>query len=126
MASSVYRLFAWAIENHVPMACNYDDAPREICPVILGHNKDGEEVVLVWQTAGRTSKGPLRRPDWKCLILNKMTGAELRGGDWMVGSRHQQAQVCVKKVDYDANCASPYHPTRSLGGLRGNPSPVRV
>ena len=121
MPRSVYRMFAWAIENHVPMVCSYGGASREICPIILGSNKDGEEAVLAWQTGGGSSRGRLLHPAWRCLVLTKVSDLRPGSGHWKAGSSHQQVQGCVKKVDYDANRASPYHPTRSLGDLRDVP-----
>ena len=121
MASSVYRLLAWAIENKRPVVCRYRESSREICPIILGQNKDGEDSVLVWQTGGDTSKGPLRKPSWKCFVLQNVAEMAISEGDWQAGSSHQEQQVCVKDVDYDANRASPYQPRRSLGNLRDVP-----
>lgn len=122
MASSVYRLFAWAIENRARISFAYDGILREVCPVILGHTR-GRETALVWQVGGRTSNGPLRDPEWKCFVLSKVGSLELRSGPWQVGSSHRQTQSCVKDVDYDVNEQSPYNPRQSLGDLRGQPPP---
>jgi hypothetical protein len=121
MASSVYRLLAWAIENRTPIVCHYQGYFREICPIILGQKKNGQDSVLVWQTGGATSKGTLRKPDWKCFVVEDVANPRVSDGEWQAGSSHQQSQVCVKNVDYDANPASPYHPRRSLGNLRDAP-----
>jgi hypothetical protein len=48
------------------VVCNYHGRKRELCPHIIGTNKNGEEVVLAWQFAGESS-GPL--PQWRCLRL---------------------------------------------------------
>jgi hypothetical protein len=121
MPDANYRLFAWAIENRRPIVCRYQGHAREICPVILGRNRNGEDSVLVWQTGGATSKGPLTTPEWKCLALKNIADVRLGDGAWETGSSHQQHQVCVKDVDYDANPASPYRPRQSLGRLRNAP-----
>jgi hypothetical protein len=120
MQSSTYRLFAWAIENRVALLCRYQGHRREIRPIILGHS-DGGEKVLVLQTGGSTSKGAVRKPDWKCFSLSEVADVQLHEGVWQTGERHQQAQSCVKTVDYDANLQSPYGPRHSLGELRGKP-----
>jgi hypothetical protein len=120
MSNSTYRLFAWAIENRAALLCRYHGHPREICPIILGHS-EGQEKALVLQTAGNTSKGPLQKPDWKCFNLSEVSDVQPHEGVWLTGDRHQQAQSCVKSVDYDANKQSPYDPQHSLGELRGTP-----
>src|SRR5687767_6742187 len=117
MTSSAYKRFAWAIETRTPIVCLYGGRRREICPIILGHTND-EEVALVWQTGGDTSAGPVDRADWKCFRLGKVRNIEVGAGQWRAGLSHQQAQSCVKQVDYDSNPDSPYSPTRSLGDLR--------
>ena len=118
MPSRTYRQFAWSIENNAPLFCLYDGSPRQFCPITLGHEK-GVEVAHVWQTGG-SSSGPL--PGWRTFSLNKVTGIELREGEWRTGpSKGERWPTMV--VDYDANRASPYDPARSLGGLRGTPLP---
>jgi hypothetical protein len=122
MGTPAYYLFAWAIENRARISFTYDGLAREACPIILGHT-GGQEKALVWQVGGRTSKGPLRDPEWKCFSLSKVSDLELRSGSWQAGSRHRQTQSCVRVVDYDVNDQSPYNPTRSLGDLKGQPPP---
>jgi hypothetical protein len=122
MTSSAYHLFAWAIENRAQISFVYDGIGREICPIILGHT-GRQEKALVWQVGGRTSRGPLRDPEWKCFLLSKVSDPELRSGSWQAGSSHRQTQRCVKVVDYDVNEQSPYDPRRSLGDLNGQPPP---
>jgi hypothetical protein len=113
-------MFAWAVENHTPLVCRYGGHRREICPIIVGHS-EGEEATLVWQMGGETSGGPLIKGEWKCLKLAMVRSQEIGEGSWQVGLSHQQAQSCVKEVDYDANPDSPYAPTHSLGRLREIP-----
>lgn len=114
--SDTYRLLAHALENHVALACSYNGHARVICPIILGH-RNGEEVVLAFQVAGRTSGGPLREPEWKCLRIARMRDFALSDHGWSFGRAHGQAQHCVAQVDYDANPDSPYALRRSLGDL---------
>ena len=122
MSAATYRLLAWAIENWAPLFCTYDGYPREICPIILGES-GGREVALVYQIGGRTSSGPLQKPEWKCFQLSKLHDLARSDSEWQAGQSHRQGQSCVQRVDYDVNEASPYRPSRSLGGLRGAPSP---
>jgi len=113
MASDTYELFVEAMKARRPIACDFDDIPRQICPIILGHT-DGREVALVYQFAGATSKGPLRAPSWRCLELDRITNARVLDGAWRSGGSHSADQSCVKAVDYDVNPNSPYNPKYRL------------
>ena len=124
-AAWTYRMLAWAIENRRPLSCFYGGRPRDIRPIILGLGRGGDEVVLVYQVGGETSEGPIRRPDWKCFHVAGLDEIEPGKGAWQAGASHIQRQPCVVDVDYDANEASPYHPRRSLGSLRGAKRPRR-
>jgi hypothetical protein len=123
MTSRTYQLFAWAIENRSRIRCTQNGLPREICPIVLGHS-DEKEKALVWQVAGETSAGPLRKPGWKCFLLTNVAEVRLADGAWLTGPSHRSEQSCVHEVDYDANPASPYEPAHSLGRLRGSPRPT--
>ena len=116
MPSRIYRIFAHAVANRLPLVCLYNGYQRHICPVILGHSGN-QEKALVWQFGGETSEGPLRRADWKCFDLANVSDPTGGNGSWQSGLSHLQAQNCVKDVDYDANPASPYGPRNSLGRL---------
>lgn len=118
MPSLTYRRFAWSTDNRVPLLALYEGRPREFCPITLGHQK-GEEVAHVWQTGGESS-GPL--PGWRTFHLSKLAGVEVRAGEWRTGPS-KGGKPPTTAVDYDANRASPYRPTRSLGDLRGTPFP---
>jgi hypothetical protein len=110
MPSRTYELFAEAMLALRPIECRYDDLPRTICPIILGHT-NGQEKALTYQTGGRSSGSV---PDWKCLTLSKVRYAKIADGQWRTGERHSQAQSCVKDVDLDVNPDSPYNPKRRL------------
>lgn len=58
MPSVTYALFRNAILSEQQVICVYDGRVREVCPHIIGLDKRGEEVVLVWQFGGQSS-GPL-------------------------------------------------------------------
>jgi hypothetical protein len=55
MPSRTYILFRNAILGEQQVVCTYDGRHRELCPHIIGTNKNGEEVVLAWQFAGESS-----------------------------------------------------------------------
>jgi hypothetical protein len=104
MPSSTYALFRAAMLAEQQVICSYGGRHRELCPVILGFNRSGEEAVLAWQFAGEVSEGRLPRGGtWKCLRLAKVRNARSRAGPWHEGSAHGTAQTCVTNVDLDIN-----------------------
>jgi hypothetical protein len=114
MPSAIYKLFVTAMAERKQVLCMYEEFARELCPVILGHNAAGEEVVLAFQFAGEASTGLPKEGAWKCLRLAKVGDVRLRDGPWYGGERHTQRQTCVAMVDYDVNPRSPYSPKRRL------------
>ena len=96
MPSATYILFRTAILAEQQVTCIYGGRPREICPHIIGTNKDGEEVVLAWQFAGE-STGKL--PQWRCLKLANVRNARARDGEWFAGHSHRAEQTCVSDID---------------------------
>lgn len=100
MPSPTYTLFRNAILAERQVICTYDGSHRELCPHIIGINKDGEEVVLAWQFAGESS-GKL--PQWRCLKLAKVGGAHVRDGRWYEGGSHRRQQTRVTGIDLDIN-----------------------
>jgi hypothetical protein len=100
MPSKTYALFRNAILAEQQAVCFYEGRPRELCPHIIGTNKDGEEMVLAWQFAGESS-GPL--PQWRCLKLANVRDARARDGRWHAGGSHKTTQKCVVNIDLDIN-----------------------
>ena len=100
MPSRSYTLFRKAILTEQQVVCLYDGRPRELCPHIIGHNRNGEEVVLAWQFAGESS-GTL--PQWRCLRLANVSDVGLRKGRWHEGGSHRTTQTCVSAIDLDIN-----------------------
>ena len=100
MPSATYALFRNAILAEQQVVCSYDGRLRELCPHILGINKNGEEVVLAWQFAGQSS-GKL--PQWRCLRLANVRNANVRVGRWYEGGSHRTEQRCVSQIDLDIN-----------------------
>ena len=114
MASLTYELFEQAMRLRKPMHCMYGGHPRELCPIVLGHSRDGEEKVLTFQFAGGSGSGLQRGGQWRCLWLSEVSGAEFQDGPWISGSSHTQPQGCVDVVDLDVNPESPYEPKRRI------------
>lgn len=100
MPSATYALFREAILAERQVTCQYDGRNRELCPHIIGRNRNGEEVVLAWQFAGQSS-GPL--PQWRCLRLANVSDARSREGRWHEGGSHRTEQTCVSDIDLDIN-----------------------
>jgi hypothetical protein len=88
MPSATYVLFRNAILTEQQVVCTYGGRARELCPHIIGTNKDGEEAVLAWQFAGESS-GKL--PQWRCLKLANVRDARARDGRWHEGGPHKTA-----------------------------------
>ena len=112
MASATYKLFEQAIRRRKQVVCLYGGYRRELCPVILGHKRSGEEAALTFQFAGESGSGLPRGGQWRCLLLSGASDVELRDGRWHSGSSHHQPQSCVDIVDLDVNPQSPYEPRR--------------
>jgi hypothetical protein len=100
MPSATYILFRNAILAEQQVVCTYGGRSRELCPHIIGTNKDGEEAVLAWQFAGESS-GKL--PQWRCLKLANVRNPRARDGRWHEGGSHKTTQKCVTGIDLDVN-----------------------
>jgi len=100
MPSPIYTLFRDAILAEQQVICTYDGRYRELCPHIIGTNRDGEEAVLAWQFAGESS-GKL--PEWRCLKLANVRSARARNGRWYEGGSHKTTQKCVSRINLDIN-----------------------
>ena len=100
MPSATYALFRQAILAEHQVICSYDGRYRELCPHIIGRNRNGEEVALAWQFAGESSG---RLPQWRCLRLANVRDARSRVGRWHEGGSHLSEQTCVSDIDLDIN-----------------------
>ena len=100
MSSATYSLFRRAILAEKQVICTYGQLRRELCPHIIGTNKDGDEVVLAWQFGGESS-GSL--PQWRCLKVANVHDARARDGEWFAGGSHRATQSCVTRIDLDIN-----------------------
>jgi hypothetical protein len=100
MPSATYTVFRDAILAEQQVICTYSGRRRELCPHIIGTNKDGEEAVLAWQFGGESS-GKL--PQWRCLKPSNVSNARARDGRWYEGGSHSTTQRCVNTIDLDIN-----------------------
>src|SRR3954454_18815912 len=104
MPSATYAIFRHAILAEQQVVCSYEQRRREVCPLVFGTNKDGEEAVLAWQFAGEVSDGKLPQGGAsKCFRLAKVRSASSCAGPWYEGGSHKSEQKCVTDVDLDIN-----------------------
>ena len=104
MPSVTYALFRAAILAEQQVICSYGGRHRELCPLVLGTNKKGEEAVLAWQFAGEVSEGKLPAEGaWKCFRLANVRDARSRAGPRYEGQSHRSEQKCVTNVHLDIN-----------------------
>ena len=114
MPSPTYNLFARAMIDRKQILCTYGAYARVLCSIIIGHSQ-GQEKALTYQFGGDSESGLRSGGDWKCLLLAKVSNAQLRDGPWHSGGgSHTRRQRCVEVVDIDVNPASPYSPKRRL------------
>src|SRR6202795_4024705 len=100
MPSLTYEIFRNAILAEQQVVCTYGGRSREMCPHIIGTNKDGEEAVLAWQFGGESSG---RLPQWRGLRLANVKNARARDGRWHEGGSPRTVQTCVSDIDLDIN-----------------------
>ena len=100
MPSAIYTIFRDAILNEQQVVCNYGGMRREVCPHIIGRDRDGEEAVLAWQFVGESSS---KLPNWRCLKLKNVRVARAQEGPWLAGGSHLATQTCVTDIDLDIN-----------------------
>jgi hypothetical protein len=114
MPSAVYIVFEQAMRAKQRVVCLYKGHLRVLCPVVLGHTR-GEERALTYQCGGDSSSGLPPAGEWRCLSLERVAGAHLQDGDWIVGGEsHTWPQGRVEEVDLDVNSESLYSPKRRL------------
>jgi len=101
--SAVYRSFWEAIRTRKQIICSYGGRHREVCPTILGYNKDEREAVLVFQFGGESTTRLPPGGEWRCFDLARVTDLRLRSGPWHGDARHSAPQPCIRYVDVDVN-----------------------
>ena len=96
-----YALLREAILNKHQVTCTYHGYHREVCPHVLGTNKDGREQALTFQFAGESSSDLPPDGQWRCLVVDEIENAEMRPGEWHTGESHTQPQYCVAQIDVE-------------------------
>ena len=95
-----YAVFRAAIVARQQVVCIYEGHQRFLCPHVIG-TKNGREQVLTWQFAGGSSSGLPPEGQWRCIQIDKVTGAYAQSGEWHSGDRHSKPQTCVDQIDVE-------------------------
>jgi hypothetical protein len=101
MTSIEYEIFMHSAKNRLQIYCKYNGLIREVCPHVIGLGKHGEEMALVFQFAGESSKGLPAEGEWRCLRLQDVKNATSKVGAWHTNHSHLQPQSCVKQVHFE-------------------------
>ena len=104
--SKNYRVVRDAVGNKQIIKAKYDGYEREMCPHVIGTNKEGREQVLVYQFGGYSSKGiitPNSSSNWRCIQIDKLENIRVEDGEWHTSNNHSSAQVCVANIDLEVS-----------------------
>jgi hypothetical protein len=96
--SSTYERIKQAIERKEQVVAEYDGAPREFSPHVLGR-KDGRSHVLVYQFGGHSSAGRPVRGEWRCLDVAKLRNVTTRPGPWHTAANIFNPQSCLDEIE---------------------------
>lgn len=100
------QLLKTAIETKSCVRGIYEGRERYFCPHVLG-KKGVTSNVLVYQYAGRTSKGPITTPpdpangpsdNWRCLHVEQLSELSLVDGPWYTCQKHTEPSTCVNTI----------------------------
>lgn len=106
LMSTKYRTVRDAVSNKQIIKAKYDGYEREMCPHVIGTNKEGREHVFVYQFGGYSSKGkiiPNSKSNWRCIQIDKLENVRVEDGEWHTGNNHSTAQVCVANIDLEVS-----------------------
>jgi hypothetical protein len=102
--AEVYQIVRDAILYKKIIKATYNGYVREMCPHVLGLNKQHAEQALLYQFGGGSSTGigPAGSPDnWRCVLLSKLKDVSSEPGQWRSAANHSRPQTCVAKVDVE-------------------------
>lgn len=80
-----YAQVKQAVRERKQVLAYYQNRRREMCPHLVGRRDDGTRWCLFYQFAGETKDGPIgprNPPGWKCMDIAKLSGVQMREGDW--------------------------------------------
>jgi len=102
--SNVYDVVRNAIATKQIIYANYQGYDREMCPHVIGRNKEGREQALFYQFAGETSTGRITEDapkNWRCIPLDGLTNVTSKPGPWRTYENHSRTQTCVVEIDLE-------------------------
>jgi hypothetical protein len=101
----IYELLRMAGARKQPVAAMYEGHPRLFCPHLLGR-KQGRQHAFCYQFGGTSDSGLKTVAEgvggWRCVLLEKLSGVELRSGVWHTEPRSNR-QTCIEEIDFDAD-----------------------
>ncbi len=114
--NDVYQTIRKAILAKRAILIEYDGLPRLLCPHVLGKNRDKTTgglrgQFLSYQYAGESSRllypvnSPQAHQNWRCMLVEKITSAQIIDGPWYSISRHTMPQTCVRPEFIDVEAA---------------------
>ena len=120
-ASDIYQLFVRAIRDRKQIVCVYENHPRELCPIILGHSR-GQEKALTYQFGGSSNSGLPPDGEWRCLWLAKCARPRCATGLGIaaraIPSRKAASKSSISTSFRRARTSpnAPLHPSRASPG----------
>ena len=101
----IYELLRTAGARKQPVAAMYGGHPRLFCAHLLGR-KQGRRHAFCYQFGGTSDSGLKTVAEgvggWRCVLLEKLSGVELRSGVWHTEPRSNR-QTCIEEIDFDAD-----------------------
>ena len=100
--TDTYQEITSAIQKKKQIHAIYNGHFRKMCPHVLGHSKNGEPMVLSYQFAGNSSKGPLSKGEWRCMKVNELSQVQLVDGTWYSEeTKRIRRSPCVDQIDIE-------------------------
>ena len=102
--AEIHQIIRDAIVNKRIIKGTYQGHAREMCPHVLGRNKQHQEQALFYQFGGSSSSGlsAAGSPNnWRCIPLAKLKDVSSEVGDWSTAPNHSRPQTCVAQIDVE-------------------------
>jgi hypothetical protein len=102
--AEIYQIIRDAILTKSIIKATYNGFAREMCPHVLGLNKQHNEQALFYQFGGesRTGLASSGSPDnWRCVLISKLQDVSSEPGEWRTAPNHSRPQTCVAKIDVE-------------------------
>jgi hypothetical protein len=103
MPSSAYATLRSAIRHRQIITVEYKGHTRKVCPHIIGHTGDGEEIALCYQFAGTSPQGLQADgspQNWRCLKMAEITIIGVEDGAWHSAADYSGFANCVSAIDF--------------------------